>query len=389
MSALLARLLKLGLAKEATPGTWLAPVRSIPVLAPKPEDLTAELRDESFKGNDVILQGIYGGPITSAIGYQIPHLYPDVLGDHLRAIVGPDTLTAGISTTLSATTVAGATAITTAVSIPSGSTIQIDTAGVQEWFVSGTPTGVGPFTIPVTTGMGAGGNSLKYGHTSGVAVISQSTHSFAQDHRAAPVPTYSLTQANTVDLRGYAGCVESDLAINIDPKAAITADASWLGFPSAVVAGPSAPFSTVQPMLGWQWGLTVGGVASTRGLSAAYKLKRACEPIQASNGLQTPREFFADSIECDVKMKAIFENTTDFTQFTGYSYAALVSTLTQPLSQGGSVLTITNTGQKYIKFAGDYGSKYLQADIDASAAMNTTDNGIGTVTLKNYVGVAY
>lgn len=384
---ILARLLTLGIARESTPGTFVQPVRSLPVAGYKPEDLIAELRDESFRGNDALLQGIYGGPISAAIAYQLPHLYPDVLGDHLRAIIGPDTLTAGIATTLSASTAIGATSITTVASIPTGSTIQIDTGANAEYAVTGVPSGAGPYTIPLTsTGTGT---TLAKAHNSAVAVVSQATHAFAQDQRANPVPTYSLSQSNKIDGRGYTGCVESDLSVKIDPKGAVTADATWMGFASAVQTLTNAGFSQAQPLLGWQWGLTIGGVASTRGISGEYALKRATEAIQASTGTQAPREFFADSLECDLKLKAIFENNTDLLQFLGYTAAPLVSTLTQPLAQGGAVVGLTNSGQKSVKFAPDYASKYLQVDIDASAAMNTTDNGVITVSLKNFVQTAY
>ena len=384
---ILARLLTLGIAKEATPNTYVAPVRSLPVASYKPEDLIAELRDESFRGNDVMLQGIYGGPLSAQLAYQLPHLYPDVLGDHLRAILGPDTLTAGISTTLSAATSVGASSISCAASIPAGSTVQIDTGAKAEYAVTGTPSGAGPYTIPLTST--GSGTTLAQAHASGAAVVSQASHAFAQDQRANPVPTYSLTQINKIDTRGFTGCVESDLSVKIDPKGAVTADATWMGFASAVQTGAAAGFTGAQPLLGWQWALTIGGTASTRGISGEYALKRATEAIQASTGTQAPREFFPDALECDMKIKAIFENNTDLTQFTGYTAAALVSTLTQPLAFGGSVVTLTNTGQKFVKFAPDYGSKYLQADIDASAAMNTTDNGVIAVTLKNFVQTAY
>jgi hypothetical protein len=387
--SLLARLQTLGLAKEATPGTYVPALRSVPITAPKPEDVITPLRDESIRGNDAVLQGIYGGASWSTFDYTIPHLYPDVLGDHVRAILGPDTLTAGITTTLSASVVAGATSITTAVSIPTGSTIMIDTGVKTEYFTSGTPTGAGPYTIPVTAGMGAGGNSLLNAHTSAVAVVSASTHTFKQDQRANPIPTYSLSQFNKIETRGFTGCVESDFGIKIDPKGAVSADAKWMGMPSATQSNVAAVFSNAQPVLGWQWGLTLAGVASTRGITGDYTLKRATAAIHASNGAQAPREIFAGALECDFKMKAIFENNLDYTQFTGYTSVPIVSTLTQPLAFGGSVITITSTGQKFIKFVPDYSGTYLACDIDSSGVNNTTDNGVLAVSVSNFINTAY
>lgn len=386
---LLSRLQYLGIAKEDTPNTYKAAVRSIPITAVKPEDLIAALDDDSYRGNDVVKQGVYGGPIYSTFDYTIPHCYPDVIGDHLRAIIGPDTISGGVSTTLSASTTAGATSITTAATIPTGSTIRIGTGATTEYFISGAPTGVGPFTIPVVTGTGAGGNSLQYAHTSAVAVVSATLHTFAQDQRANPIPSYSLTQFNKIETRGYPGCIESDLGIKIDPKGTVSADAKWMGFPSAVQSTVAAAFSNVQPLLGWQWSLMLGGIASTRGVSADYTYKRATEALDTSDGTQAPREIFAGALECDFKLKAIFENDIDYASFTGYQNLPVVSTITQPLAFGGAVLAITSSGNKFIKFVPDFSGTYLACDIDSTTYMNSTDNGIGQVTLLNFVATAY
>jgi hypothetical protein len=390
---LLARLFTLGIAREASPAgngvaTYLAPIRWIPASSPKPEDLIAELRDESIRGNDVVLQGVYGGAQTTTFDYSLPHAYTDVLGDHLRAMIGPDTLTAGIVTTLSATTTVGATSISTALSIPSGSTVRIDTGTKTEFFTSGTPTGAGPFTIPITA-VGGGGTTLTQGHTSGVAVQSAATHTFAQDQRATVIPSYSLTAFDKIETRGYPGCIESDLGIKIDPKGAVSADAKWMGFPSATQGNVASGYTNAQPFLGWQWGVILGGVASTRGITGDWTFKRATEAVHASDGTQGPREIWPGAIELDYKLKAIFENNTDFNQFLGYQDLVIVNTLTQPLAFGGSVLTITSSKQKYIKFAPDFSGTYLAADIDASAAFNATDNGVCTVTLTNFINTAY
>jgi hypothetical protein len=384
---LLSRLQYLGLAKETTPGTYTAAARYIPITSPKPEDLIAPLNDESIRGNDTVKQGVYGGPINSTFDYTIPHLYPDVVGDHLRAILGPDTLVAGVSTTLSASASIGASSITTAVTIPIGSTIRIDTGTKTEYAVTGAPSGSGPYTIPLTST--SSGTTLAQAHASAAAVVSASTHTFQQDQRTNPIPSYSLTQFNKIETRGFPGCVESDLMLKIDPKGAISADAKWVGFPSAVQTTVAPTFAATTPMLGWQWTLTVGGVASTRGITCDYTFKRATAALHTSDGTQAPREIWAGPLELDYKMKAIFENDLDYTSFTGYQNLPVVSTITQPLAFGGASLSVTNNGGKYIKFVPDFSGTYLACDIDGTAYFNTTDNGLATVVLTNFVNTAY
>src|SRR5581483_6543167 len=106
------------------------------------------------------------------------HAYPDISGHWLRGMIGPDTPAAGVSTTLSANTTVGATSITTAASIPLNSVIMISDAGGTnvEYAKTGTPTGTGPYTIPITSPSGC----LTYSHTSPTCtVVAQTTHSFA------------------------------------------------------------------------------------------------------------------------------------------------------------------------------------------------------------------
>ena len=69
------------------------------------------------------------------------------------------------STTLSALTTAAATSLTTVASIPAGSYIVVDTGLLAEVVQTGTPSGAGPFTIPITT---VGG--MAQAHASGVYV---------------------------------------------------------------------------------------------------------------------------------------------------------------------------------------------------------------------------
>lgn len=82
-------------------------------------------------------------------------------------------------TTLAASALVGATSISTAATIPAGTFISVGTGALTEYVTTGTPTGAGPFTIPITT---AGG--LKYAHASG-----------------EPVGQNTATYANTVKLQ--------------------------------------------------------------------------------------------------------------------------------------------------------------------------------------------
>lgn len=378
----LSRLATLGLAREATAGTYVAPSIGVPFLKGEYEDTYTEIKDESVRGNDTILQGMYQGPGHSSWSLDIQP-YPDLIGHFLVAMIGPDTVTAGVSTTLSASTIAGATSITTAATMPAGSTIQIDSGATIEWAVTGTPTGSGPYTIPITTPA----TGLKYAHTSSVAVVSQSTHVFKQS--TAVLPTYSLTLYDTTQTVSCSWCRLSDLQVKIDPKGAVGLSLKYTGFPSVTQTSATPAFSTYDPVLGWSWNMTNAGASSTRGLSLDVTLKRAVEAIASSDGVQTPREIFGGALGADGSYKAIFENQTDMNLFTQYTQSPTTATLAQPLARGGQSLTLTMSKSGYYKGKRDLSGQYAQATFSIQGIYNTSDAGAVQATLKNYSSTAY
>ncbi|HEY6021605.1 MAG TPA: phage tail tube protein [Candidatus Paceibacterota bacterium] len=379
----LSRLAFLGAAKETTNGTPVVPPTfSIPFTKASYETIYAPLRDESVRGNDVILQGLYQGVADGTWDIET-HFYPDICGYFLRHI-GPDTVTAAtVNTTQSGSSVIGATSIQSVATIPLGTVIQIDTGSNVEWAVTGTPSGAGPFTIPIaqpTTG-------LKFAHTT-AAIVSQTTHTFAQSSVTRP-PSFTLAVFDNVDYRTWAGALVTELAIKIDPKGTVTFNPKFITFPEATTTTFTPTFTTLQPFLGWEWTITNAGATSTRGLSMDFTMKRAGEAIHTGNGVQAPRETFVGALEVDGAYKAIYENVNDYNLFLNYTQTPTVHTLTKPGPLGGESLAITMSQSGYHKGTRDLGSTYVQAAYDVSAIGNTTDGGVTKVVLKNWTTTAY
>jgi hypothetical protein len=389
----LSRLAKLGMAKEAVAGTWLAPTVSVPFNSgTKYGDVIAPLRDESMRANDVILQGLAGGPAQADWGVEV-NGYPDIAGHWFRAMIGPDTVTAGVTTTLTTNSAANATTISLTVSVAANTTLQIvDAAGANlEYVQISTVTGSGPFVATILTGGGTGGTTTKYAHTAiGGSVISQSTHLFKQNRTFSTVwPTYSFTTNEGVDQLGWVGCVMSELAMKIDPKGFLTFSNKYTGFPSATEADFSYAASTQQPLIGWTWTATNAGASSTRGLSMDLTLKRAVEAIISSDGSQGPREIFPGAMEIDGSYKAVFENDTDINLFKQYLQLPTIHTLTQPLAIGGQSIAITMSTSGYTTGEKDLSSAYVQLAQSLSGIGNTTDGGVAQVTLMNFQSASY
>jgi hypothetical protein len=376
----------LAMAREVTPGTYLAPTFTVPFTAASYNTNYAPLRDESVRNNDSVLQGVYQGPGDSSWDMTF-HAYPDILGNFLR-MIGTDTVTPGVSTTLSANTLAGATSISVALSIPAGSTIKLADSGNTnvEYAITGTPSGSGPFTIPIVTPA----TGLQFAHTSPTCtVVSQTTHTFAQNVPATRPPAYSISIFDMVDYRGFAGSRMSELALKIDPKATITAQAKFTGYPEASVSSFTYAGTTIQPELGWGWAMTNAGGSSDRGLTLDLTLKRAVEAIHSSNGLQTPREVFPGALELDGSYKALYENTTDMNLYLNNTQSPTVALITKALPFGGESLQITMSQSGWLKGTRSLSGTYVEATFDLAAIQNATDVGIAKAVLKNFVTAAY
>lgn len=387
----ISRVATMGLAKESTPGQWVAPTIGIPFTKGDFEDMFTEIKDESYRGNDTVLQGLYQGVVHCEWNLDVL-CYPDLLGHFLCGVIGPDTVTAATSTTLSAGTTVGATAIQTAVALPAGTVCKVGTGAALEYaWTDGVATGAGPYTSNVTTVLGKTGTNrvgLANTHSSSDPVVTTTTHTFKQNPAVA-LPTYSLTMYDTTQtLSGSWGRL-SDLQLKIDPKGAVSASIKYMSFPTVVQSAQTETFSTYDPLLGWSWNMTNAGAASTRGLSLDATVKRATEAIASSDGTQAPREIFAGPIEVDGTYKAIFENQTDMNLYIQYTQTATTATLQQPVVRGGQSLSLTMSKSGYFKGKRDLSQPYVQADFSLAGIYNTTDGGAVQAVLSNWQSAAY
>jgi len=86
----------LGLAKEATPGTALAPTVFVPVTGITPKDNVTQLEDKAWRGSMVDAYGVQAGPISGELSFD-GDVFPDTVGYLLRGILGDLTETGSAS----------------------------------------------------------------------------------------------------------------------------------------------------------------------------------------------------------------------------------------------------------------------------------------------------
>lgn len=269
----------------------------------KPADKPTFLKDQAWRGSmgtDAFNQiaGVkhaeldLGGPVfADGIGFFLRN----ILGD--LAVVGTSTGSGG--TTLSASAAAGATSISTAATIPAATVIQIGSGATAEVFTTGTPSGAGPYTIPLTTPSGG----LAFAHASAQAVqpvTGPYTYAWSLLNSGGGQPishtlTHYLGPTSTVGARAYPGfCMNGlDLKFNAESELLTWAGkgVSWPSVPAA--STPTANGTAIKPVASWQTTVGIGGPASGGTLVSTVtdgeiNLEREAVPIYTATGVQTP-----------------------------------------------------------------------------------------------------
>lgn len=237
------------------------------------------------------------------------HVYGDVwpfqLANIFGDVVGTGTASSP-STTLSAGTAVGANSITTALTIPANTVIQIDTGNLAEIRKTGTPSGSGPFTIPLATGE----RPLLYAHASAAAVVGTTgpyTNAFAVNNagQGAPVyaqgqpPSHTITHyqgiSGTSGARQFPGACCSELSIEFNAETELVKfDSKWLSLPSVIASTtPVSNPSNVQTIASWRGALGFAGPASGGSqvkavTSGKITIKRQLEADFTVQGSQVP-----------------------------------------------------------------------------------------------------
>jgi hypothetical protein len=386
----LSRTAKLGIAAEATASQYTAPVFTVPFLpgATRYSDHITQLYDRTARATDTDTQDIQQGPWWSA--WQVTSdCYADWAGFLYRALVGPDTFTPGTSTTFAQPSAAGAASVYLAAPPPAGAVMQLGSGTALEWAQTGTPSGSGPYLVPVTSPV----TGLRFGHGAGDPALSRATHVFTQ-HRVIGQawPSYSFTSDDGTESLGWPGCFLGEARLQVRHDAWAKLVSKWNGWPPAAAATFTEAETGAQPFAGWSWQVTTAGGTSTRGVDLDLALARKLQVTPACNGYQGPYFIGAGPLNASGSYSAIFGTTADLNLYRQAIQEPAVMTLAQPVLQGGSSIAVTAslTGwtQGEVSLAGDY----VTAKFRYSGIANTTDSpfaGVGSVVVQNYYQAAY
>jgi hypothetical protein len=387
--SVLSRTAKLGIAAETTIGTYTAPVFTVTFGAgTRWRDAITQLHDRTARGTDTDIQDIQQGPYWTDWTIESAG-YTDWFGFLARAMVGPDTFTAGTSTTFATRALPGAQSVTLNAAPAAGATVMLGQGPATEWVTCGTPTGSGPYTVPVTSPA----SGVRYLHPAGEPAQSLAGHVFEQDRTYGIAwPSYSLTTDDGVEQLGWPGCVLGRLRLRIGASGQATVTSTWNGFPPAAAptfteAQTAAPYPQ-----GWTWGITTAGGTSTRGVSLDLTLTRPLQVNPACDGYQRPLGIFAGPLRVSGRYQAIFDTPADLNLYRQAIQEPAVWTITQPPLQGGGSIQVTLALSGWTAGQVSLDGDYVTAGYSLTGITNTTDSpsgGVSSVTVANYWNQAY
>jgi hypothetical protein len=381
-----------GIATETIQGTPVAMTSTILVDEVKPKDNPTFLDDKSWRGSmgtdsfakiagTKSAEVELGGP---AYGDGIGYFLRNILGD--LSYTGTSTGTGG--TTLSAQANPGATSISTPASVPAATTVQIGAGATAEVFVTGTPTGAGPYTIPLATPTGG----LQFQHAAAQAVQPVNppftqAHSLLNSGTTAQPVSHTLTHflgpTTTSGARQYPGLCLSELGFKWNAESELL---TWSGkgtsFPS-VPAGtaPVAAPSTVLPIASWRLVVGIGGPASGGTLVSTVTdgeltIKRELSPYYTANGSQGPYVIQRGGLSVEGKLNFVAADESPLLYMLNNTQPQLQLLLDNGLTGANKVTfqidcqiaAFTDSEADGTKNAVEYGNSF-------SAVFNTTNAG--------------
>jgi hypothetical protein len=385
----LSRTAKLGIAPEPADATWTPPAFTVPFEAgTRFRDQIDQLHDTTIRASDVVedqdLQQGYRWTewTVNTLGY------PDWAGFLLRGMVGPDQYTPGLAARFATASNPGAKSVSLTAAPTAGTVLQLGTGATLEYAQAGTPTGTGPYTVPIASPA----VGLQYAHAAGEGAQGQAVHLFQQNRPVGPLPvSWSLTTDDGVETLGWPGCILGALTIRVNADDRVAFATTWNGYPPVTEATFTENESTVQAPSGWGWQITTAGGTSTRGLTLDLTLARALDVVRCA-GQQTPLVIVPGPLKTTANYRALFDTAADLNLYRQALQQPAVWTFAQPLGLGGSAMQVTLTRSGWTDGTVSLDTPYVTAGFKLSGIANTTDSphsGVAQVQLRNFWAQSY
>lgn len=171
-----------------------------------------------------------------------------------------------------------------------------------------------------------------------------------------------------------AGCVSSNLALDVKADQLATIDAGWMGLPATAVTPPSNTPTGNPPMPSWNATITVAGTSLSKYSDVKITLKRATEMIPTVTGTQSPFAIYCGELDVTGDLTGVYQNSTDndLAAFLANTQAALLVKVA-PAGDAVHSLTLQMSKTAYTDSSISGSNKWMEVASKIEALANTTD----------------
>ena len=363
---------QVGLAKEATWGTYVAPTtldQFMPVTNPKPSDEIDSVIDTGERGLLGMTQGWYQGFRIGRWSWE-QHAFPEPIGHFFMGLLGLDNW-AAIRTTADGVT-NGTTTVTSATMAFTGADVGKDITGsniVAHSVIVTVNSGTSVVISIAATGSGTG--ALNVGGTTSHPITAR-TSGLPPSYSISDF--YGITGTNT---RAQAGSYIESLAISGGATGPLKFTVTTVGKGSpgnSLVAKPTAVYTGTAPFLPWQGNITLNSVINLKALQFDLLLKQPIDPILALVGSQDPSAMNAGPLEVTGKLLFAPTDDTEYLLYTTAQQAAFP--LSAVFNSGANSLALIMSKVNFEKpSVYERNTPYVKANVSFRAIHNSSDLG--------------
>lgn len=364
----------IGIAKEATRGTEVAPEFWLPIQAPKYKPDLMLLPDETLRGSMV---GIYDEVPSLRYDSHGWDAYPylDTFPVFVRACLGSkdNKLAAPSNTKLAKEAKAGESEIELEAEVAANSFVVIGTGvGTQETVKVLEKATKTKIAYP-----------LQFTHADKAEVVGLTSHAFSllndEDSEGNQPPSYTLTDFAGDKWRALTAAQLDGLNISGSADALPKVTSSWFANAATEPSEPSSSYSTAEAPPGWALQVAVGGTQIGYLVNWEFDLKRNVKNVPAITGTQAYYQHFASVLDATAKI-TVLENTAA-TWLKAYEEGA-TETIDLILSdvKSGYAVEFHSTSAKFTSGELDRSKEWVEVPLDIQLIPSATDALAGGVS---------
>jgi hypothetical protein len=188
-------------------------------------------------------------------------------------------------------------------------------------------------------------------------------------------PSYTLTDAYSVNTRQYPGAKFSDLDIKFSAEGLLTYAAKAVALPSVAIAVPTPSFTGVAPIPAYIGTIAIGGTPSLSVLDGNIQIKRAVSVVDTVDGTQAPHALWSGPVSVSGKLTLVMEDEVQLTNYLSNTQPSL--DVTFQVGTGAALQQVKLHMSQVAYQSADItrGKDFVELPLSFTAVANTTDIG--------------